>query len=143
MTADVVVIVAGFAGLSAAVTLADAGLRVVVVEEAPRLGGRASTFADPATGERVDNGQHVLFGCYRQTYAFLARLGTDRLAPLDRRLEVAIAGGDGRPFVLSCRAWRPPWHLIAGVLRWGAVPVRDRLTALKLARVLRAVRRDG
>jgi len=42
--ADVVVIGAGFAGLSAAVRLADAGRRVVVVEESPRLGGRATSF---------------------------------------------------------------------------------------------------
>ena len=71
---DVVVVIgAGFAGLSAAVRLADAGREVVVVEEAPRLGGRATAFTDRETGERVDNGQHVLFGCYRETYAFLRR----------------------------------------------------------------------
>src|SRR5262245_18943330 len=72
LRADVVVIGAGWAGLSAAVQLAESGRRVVVVEEAPRLGGRASTFVDRASGEAVDNGQHVLFGCYRDTYAFLS-----------------------------------------------------------------------
>ena len=77
MTTDVVVIGAGFAGLSAAVRLVDRGRRVVVVEEAPRLGGRATSFADRETGERVDNGQHVLFGCYRETYDFLRRLEAD------------------------------------------------------------------
>ena len=51
MTADVVVIGAGLAGLSAAVRLAGAGERVIVVEATPRLGGRASTFAAPVTGE--------------------------------------------------------------------------------------------
>ena len=81
LSADVVVIGAGFAGLSAAVRLAAAGRRVVVVEEAPRLGGRATAFTDRETGERVDNGQHVLFGCYRETYAFLDRIGTEGLAP--------------------------------------------------------------
>ena len=77
MTADVVVIGAGLAGLSAAVRLADHGKRVVVVEQAPRMGGRATAFADRETGERVDNGQHALFGCYHETFAFLRRLGTD------------------------------------------------------------------
>jgi squalene-associated FAD-dependent desaturase len=143
MTADVVVIGAGCAGLSAAVRLADAGRRVVVVEEAPRLGGRATAFADRETGERVDNGQHVLFGCYRDTYAFLKRLGTADLAPLQRRLSVCMAGPDGRQATFACPAWRPPWHLVGGVIRWSALPLRDRLSALGLASTLRAVARDG
>jgi phytoene dehydrogenase-like protein len=66
---DVAVIGAGFSGLSAAVRLADRGLKVAVFEQAPRPGGRASAFTDRATGERVDNGQHVLFGCYRETWS--------------------------------------------------------------------------
>lgn len=137
MSAPVVVIGAGFAGLSAAVHLADAGRRVVVLESSPRLGGRASTFADPATGERVDNGQHVLFGCYRETYAFLKRLGMDGQAPLDRRLDVTIVGSDGRPHRLSCPSLPSPWHLVAGILKWQAIPFGDRLTARKLAPVFR------
>src|SRR6266849_6031687 len=133
MTADVVVIGGGFAGLSAAVALADAGLAVVVAEAAPRLGGRASAFTDAQTGERVDNGQHVLFGCYRETYLFLKRLGTNRLAPLDRRLRVAIVAPGAQPRVLSCPALPAPWHLVAAILKWNAVPLRDRWRALKLA----------
>jgi hydroxysqualene dehydroxylase len=143
VTADVVVIGAGFAGLSAAVRLADAGVRVMVVEEAPRLGGRATAFTDRETGERVDNGQHVLFGCYRETYAFLRRLGTDRLAPLQRRLALTMIGPDGRGARLQCPDWRPPWHLVGGVLRWRALSLSERLTALRLRPVLDDVRRDG
>jgi hydroxysqualene dehydroxylase len=143
VTADVVVIGAGFAGFSAAVRLADAGVRVVVVEEAPRLGGRATAFTDRETGERVDNGQHVLFGCYRETYAFLRRIGTDRLAPLQRRLALTMIGRDGRGARLQCPDWRPPWHLVGGVLRWRALSLSERLTALRLRPVLDEVRRDG
>ena len=143
MNVDVAVIGAGFAGLSAAIRLADAGLRVAVIESAPRLGGRASAFTDPETSERVDNGQHVLFGCYRETYAFLRRLGTDRLAPLDRRLTLAISAAQGGPRVLSCPSLPPPFHLAAAILKWPALPFRDRLSALKLSPLLRAARREG
>ena len=141
--ADVVVIGAGFAGLSAAVRLAEAGLSVVVAEEAPRLGGRATAFTDRESGERVDNGQHVLFGCYRETYRFLRRLGTDGLAPLQPRLNIAFASTGGQSAQLVCPPWRPPWHLMGAVLSWSALPVRDRLGALRLAGLLREVRRDG
>ena len=74
---DVIVVGAGFAGLSAAVRLARRGARVLVVEERRRLGGRASAFADPETGEVVDNGQHALFGCYHETFAFLRDIGAE------------------------------------------------------------------
>ncbi len=57
-----VVIGAGFAGLAAATALAEAGATVSVFEARPGLGGRATAFRDPATGERIDNGQHVLAG---------------------------------------------------------------------------------
>ena len=65
----------GFAGLSAAVRLARRGARVLVLEARARLGGRATAFPDRETGERVDNGQHVLLGCYHETFAFLRDIG--------------------------------------------------------------------
>ena len=143
MQADVVVIGGGFAGLSAAVTLADAGVTVIVLEQAPRLGGRAAAFVDRETGERVDNGQHVLFGCYRETYAFLDQLGTRHLAPVQRRLALTMAGADGRSFALRCPPLPPPWHLVVGLLRWRAVPLADRLSVARLRPLLTAARRDG
>jgi len=142
-TADVVVIGAGFAGLSAAVRLADAGKRVVVVERGPRLGGRATAFLDRETGERVDNGQHVLFGCYHHTYAFLDRIGTRHLAPLQSSLALTMVDATGRQARLTCPAWRPPLNLIAGVLGWRALPFGDRWTATRLAGLLLDVRRRG
>jgi zeta-carotene desaturase len=143
MRADVVVIGAGVAGLSAAVALADAGLRVVVIEQAPRLGGRATSFVDRETGESVDNGQHVLFGCYRETYAFLDRIGTRHLAPLQPTLTVTMTSADGRAFELRCPWLPPPWHLIGGLMRWPALSLADRWSARGMRPLLAAVRRHG
>jgi squalene-associated FAD-dependent desaturase len=137
-----VVIGAGFAGLSAAVRLVDAGLRVVVVEEAPRLGGRATAFTDRESGERVDNGQHVLFGCYRETYAFLKRVGTADRAPLQSRLALAMAGPEGVR-ELQCPDMSAPWHLVGGLLQWQALGLRDRLSALRLGGLLLSIKRRG
>jgi squalene-associated FAD-dependent desaturase len=141
--ADVVVVGAGVAGLSAAARLAEAGRRVVVLEEAPRLGGRTTAFEDRESGDRVDNGQHVLFGCYRDTYAFLRRIGSDTLAPLQPRLALTMAGGDGRARRLQCPRLPPPWHLAAGVLRWNALSWRDRASILRIKPFLDAARRGS
>jgi squalene-associated FAD-dependent desaturase len=140
---SIVVIGAGFAGLSAAVRLADAGRKVVVFEQAPRLGGRATAFTDKTTGDRVDNGQHALFGCYRETYAFLRTIGTAHLAPLDPRLELVMADASGRQSRLSCPPLPAPMHLMAGVLAWSALPIADRWSTVKMAPFLRDARRRG
>ncbi len=140
---DVVVVGAGFAGLSAAVRLAVRGKAVTVVEEAPRLGGRATAFTHRESGQRLDNGQHALFGCYRETYDFLRVIGTADLAPLDPTLRLTMADARGRTSTLTCPAWPPPWHLVGGLLKWNALPLRDRFAATRLASLFSVVRREG
>lgn len=67
---------AGLAGLSCAAFLADAGLRVHVLESSSVAGGRARSWADPTTGHSVDIGPHVLLNKYPNMLALLERLGT-------------------------------------------------------------------
>ena len=147
---------AGFSGLSAAVRLAAAGKSVIVVEQAPRLGGRATSFVDRESGERVDNGQHALFGCYRETYAFLKEIGADGQAPLQKQLSLVMADDrstsltagrstalTARPVALTAASLPAPWHLLAGLMRWPAISWRDRASALRLARVLLQIRSRG
>ena len=90
MTFDAIVIGGGCAGFAAATALVEAGARVLVVEARPGLGGRATAFTDPSTGERVDNGQHILMGCYTETLAFLDRIET--LTEHDRLVVHRVAG---------------------------------------------------
>jgi hydroxysqualene dehydroxylase len=139
---DVIVIGAGFAGLSAAVRLARNGARVLVVEERKRLGGRATAFPDPQSGEVVDNGQHVLFGCYHETFAFLGAIGAADGVILDSTLDLEILDRSGRRSRLHSAPLPPPFHLVVGLLRWPALGMRDRLAALRLGRVLRRLHRE-
>src|SRR3954447_15137113 len=104
---DVAVIGGGVAGLAAAAALAEAGQRVLVLEARGQLGGRATAFRDRETGELVDNGQHVLFGCYHDTFAFLRRIGATQTVRVQPSLEVAYLDRDGRRSVLRCPAWPP------------------------------------
>src|SRR5579871_3528514 len=96
MTPDVVVIGAGFAGLSAGVRLTQHGARVLVLEARGRLGGRATAFPDPATGELVDNGQHVLLGCYTETLQFLDVIGALGNVAMASQLRVTMIDRDGK-----------------------------------------------
>lgn len=139
---DVIVVGAGFAGLSAAATLAADGARVLVLEARPQLGGRATAFTDRETGELVDNGQHVLFGCYRETFRFLRLVGADANVRMQPSLELVCYDASARRSVLRCPRLPPPLHLLAGVLGWGAIPWTDRLAALRVAAPIMRARRQ-
>lgn len=134
--ADAVVIGAGCAGLAAATALADAGLRVAVVEARPVAGGRTFATRDRVTGTWVDNGQHVLFGCYHETLDYLTRIGTRDRVTVQSSLTVPMIDAAGRRSELRCPPLPSPLQLAAGVLAWDAVPLGERLAVRKLAPAL-------
>ena len=139
---DVVVIGAGFAGLSAAVRVAREGGRVLLLEARARLGGRATAFPDRDTGELVDNGQHVLLGCYRETFAFLRDINAADNVTLQRQLAVAMIDRGGRRSRLVCPSLPSPLDVIAGVFEWDALSWRDRFSILGMVKPLTIARRE-
>jgi squalene-associated FAD-dependent desaturase len=140
LNADAIVIGGGFAGLSAATALAEHGRRVLVLEARPALGGRATAFTDPATGERVDNGQHVLLGCYRDTFTFLRRIGAADHVHVQDRLAVDFIDRGGRASRLACPSLPPPLNLLGGLMTWSALGWSDRFAALRMRAAIRESR---
>lgn len=138
---DVAVVGGGCAGLSAAVRLASRGDRVLVLEARGRLGGRATAVSDPGGGPAIDNGQHVVLGCYHETFAYLALVGGLDGIRLQPTLEVACVDTGGRKSTLTCPSWPSPFHLIGGVLGWRGLPLAARLSIVRLVPALLAERR--
>jgi len=132
MNYDAIIIGGGCAGFSAATALAGSGARVLVVEARPGLGGRATAFTDPETGERVDNGQHILMGCYDATFAFLRRIGAADRVRWQSGLKVPMIDRAGHYSVLSLPALPSPLHFLAGVLTWEALSWSERLSVLRI-----------
>jgi len=138
---DVIVIGAGCAGLAAACALAARGARVLVLEARGQLGGRATAFQDRESGEWVDNGQHVLMGCYHETRAHLARVDAGAAIHFQPQLAFTCVDADGRVSRLECPPWRPPLHLAGGLVRWRALSWADRFAATRIMGGLKAARR--
>jgi squalene-associated FAD-dependent desaturase len=71
----VAVIGAGWAGLSAALQLAEAGRTVALFESHAQPGGRARSLE--RHGAQLDNGQHILVGACRRVQEQMRRVGVD------------------------------------------------------------------
>jgi len=127
----------GFSGLAAGVVLSRAGRQVRLLEQRPHLGGRAYSFRDPTTGTIVDNGQHILMGCYHATLRFLREIGTLDRIRFQPRLRVRFLDSPGRLSALTCPHWPAPWHVLLGVFRSDSFSFREKLEVLRLGRTLR------
>lgn len=139
-----VVVGGGLAGVTAALALADAGVRVTLLEGRPRLGGLAFSFQ---RGElTVDNGQHVYLRCCTAYRWFLERIGATALAPVQARLDVPVvdvAKPEGRRLGRLRRDALPvPLHLGRSLATYPHLPLADRARVGRAALALKGLDLD-
>lgn len=132
----VIIIGAGLAGLAAAVRLVDAGVPVLVIEATKAGGGRARSFIDGPSGREVDNGQHLLMACYRETLAFLRTIGSQGGIYFQRDLAVDMARPGGERVRLRCPPLPAPLHLATGLLTMRGVGLLHKAAALRAGLLL-------
>ncbi|MBS1903333.1 MAG: FAD-dependent oxidoreductase [Bacteroidetes bacterium] len=119
----VAVIGGGVSGLAAATELAlapsDRKIEVTLFEERAIFGGRTRSLTERTTGDIIDNGQHLMMGCYTSTMRYLRNIGTllkvDRISPLDIPY---FKAGHGNVGSLTVSTTIPsPTNLLVGLLR--------------------------
>ncbi|HEX6734303.1 MAG TPA: hydroxysqualene dehydroxylase HpnE [Azonexus sp.] len=122
----VAVIGGGWAGLAAAVDLTAAGVATTLYEAGRVFGGRARCVE--LDGRRLDNGQHILLGAYRDTLDLMRRVGADPDALLARH-PLQVVDNDG--FRLALPKLPAPLNLAWGLLAARGVSFSEKLrTAL-------------
>lgn len=115
----------GLAGLAAACALSDAGFRVTLFEKRPFLGGRASSYEHPGTGEVVDNCQHVLFRICTNLVMFYERIGVaDQIRWFD---QMNFIEPGGRVTVMKSSFLPAPLHTAPSFLRFPFLSASDKL----------------
>jgi zeta-carotene desaturase len=115
----------GLAGLAAGCALSEAGFRVTLFERRPYLGGRASSYQHPGTGEIVDNCQHVLLGCCTNLLEFYRRTGVEDKIRWYENLTFLEPGG--RASVIGPSGWPAPLHTALAFLRADCLSLADKL----------------
>jgi squalene-associated FAD-dependent desaturase len=140
----VAIVGGGLAGLAAAVALADSRtecesrgvrLEIELFESRRMLGGRATSYLDPETGELIDNCQHVSLGCCTNFDDFCRRVGaTDCLRTID---VLQFCGPAGRTSLVSASArLGAPFHLASSLTNLNYLSLRERLSLLATLRRL-------
>jgi len=131
----------GLAGIAAACDLADAGVKVRLVEKRPFLGGRAYSWRDEGTGLEVDNGQHVFLGCCTEYIALLKRLGAWGRLRLQKRLRVRVIDKVWGESVLRASRLPAPAHLLPSLLRYRPLSAAEKALAAYAFAQVRSVDR--
>jgi squalene-associated FAD-dependent desaturase len=139
---EVLIIGGGFAGLSAGVELVNRGHQVTLIERRGHLGGRAYSFKDPVSGAVLDNGQHILMGCYTDTLKFLKTIGTYDKLKFQNNLAVDFAAPGIPESTFRTLPLPSPLHLLSGFWLFRRFSLKDKLAVLKLRKGLRATNGD-
>jgi squalene-associated FAD-dependent desaturase len=123
----------GYAGMAAAVALAERGISITVLESARQLGGRARGVLH--NGMQLDNGQHLLLGCYHETLRLIELVGGNIENDFLRLpLQLDLHG----EFSFCAPRLPAPLHLLAALLNAQGLSLNERL---KAARFMLALRR--
>jgi squalene-associated FAD-dependent desaturase len=132
----------GLAGLAAACALSDAGFRVTLFEKRPFLGGRASSYEHPGTGEVVDNCQHVLFRICTNLVKFYEHIGVaDQIRWFD---QMNFIEPGGRVSVMKSSPLPAPLHTAPSFLHFPFLSVADKLAISRaLVPLTLTVQRDN
>ena len=122
---------AGYAGMAAAVTLAERGIPVTVFESGPVPGGRARRIT--SQGTELDNGQHILIGAYTELWKVMRKVGVAADALLRLPLEVKYA----KDFHFRTLWFPAPLGLLVGLLAARGVAFSERLGAVRFMRAMK------
>ncbi len=137
----VAIVGGGLAGLAAGCALAESGFRVTLFERRPYLGGRASSYEHPGTGEVVDNCQHVLFGLCTNLLVFYQTIGIeDKIRWFDR---MTFIEPGGRQSVLEPTFLPAPLHVMPSFFRFKFLSAWDKITLCRgLAALVSGIPKD-
>jgi prolycopene isomerase len=138
MNRDVVVIGSGIGGSTCAALLAKAGLRTLLVEKNPRIGGSCGWY--DKRGFRIDYGTHLFTRGDRGPLGVALRRVGARVEFL-RTDDLAEVRGPGLHLVLPAQAWRLPKFCVEAV-RQLRIPARELPRIVRLFHDLVTMRPD-
>ena len=139
----IVILGTGTSGLAAALRLATSARRseveITLIEAKHQPGGRTRSYLDPETGDTLDNGQHLLMGCYSATQDYMKLIGTSELVSHSRGLSIPFAlfneySGTTRIAHFKTKNYLPaPLHALAGLRATDLLTAEEKFAAMRFS----------
>jgi squalene synthase HpnD len=123
----------GFSGMAAALHLSREGHEVHLHEAKAYIGGRAHSFTEPKYGLHLDNGQHIMMGCYYHCMEMISLLGVGERLDCPDSMCVPYHNRDGSVSYLDSGKFPAPFHLLGALCTFSEVNWRDRLKMIGFA----------
>jgi squalene-associated FAD-dependent desaturase len=122
----------GLAGMTAASILSSKNLSVTLIESSPKLGGRTYSFKDTETGTEIDNGQHIMMGCYKETLSFLKLIGAENNFDYQKNLFLKFIDRNKNQFQLNAATAFYPFNLLIAIVNYDALNFSDKISFIKI-----------
>lgn len=121
-----IIIGGGIAGLTAASILSSKKNQVTLFESSPKLGGRTYSFLDKESNEIIDNGQHILMGCYAHTIDFLKLIGAENNFLYQKNLDISFISENRKRYQLKAYTSIYPFNLLFAIHRYHILSSSDK-----------------
>ena len=118
----------GIAGLNAASILTSKKIPVTLIESSPKLGGRAYSFIDKDTDTVIDNGQHIMMGCYNDSLSFVKLIGAENNFDYQKNLTLNFLHKSKKHYRLNASAYFYPVSLLYAILRYNILSTSEKFS---------------
>jgi hydroxysqualene dehydroxylase len=116
----------GLAGLTAASILSSENFSVTLFESSPKLGGRTYSFTDKETGTEIDNGQHIMMGCYKETLSFLKLIGAENNFDYQKNLFLKFIDSRKNQYQINASSLFYPFNLLSSIINYNVLSANDK-----------------
>ncbi|HET9137247.1 MAG TPA: hydroxysqualene dehydroxylase HpnE [Candidatus Kapabacteria bacterium] len=138
----IAIVGAGVSGLAAAIELASTPsnrpLEITVFEERQTAGGRTRSFVEKVSGDTIDNGQHLMMGCYTSTLSYLEHISSAHLLRIENPLSIPyFEKNTGYAGTLKVSSSLPiPSNLFFGIMQTDLLSSFEKFAALRFGRLV-------